>query len=149
MFFYYIRGINEVIMKRLAFFLTAAIIVFCLSSCHTDPDAIYYIRYEATINSVHSGATAKYVVATENGSTEITSKKKTLNETFGPVKKGFTASISGEAEYDGTMTLSIYVCRGEEPFALKASKTGEVSYWGTMEGATKPMTASISYTIDF
>ncbi|MBO4924365.1 MAG: hypothetical protein J5382_09625 [Bacteroidales bacterium] len=136
-------------MNRLFFLFCAVISLFGLSSCHTDPDAIYYVRYEATINSVHSGATAKYIVATENGSTEITSKKKTLNETFGPVKKGFTASISGEAEYDGTMTLSIYVCRGEEPFALKATKTGEVSTWGTMEGIEKPMTASVSYTIDF
>ena len=129
--------------RRLFIIICTTIILFGFTGCFTET-ANYYVKYEAQISSVHYGADAKYVVSTESGSTTITTRSKTWTETFGPVKKGFTASISGEAEYDGTMTLNIYVCRGEEPFVLKASQTGEVSYWGTMEGDTKPMTASTS-----
>ena len=136
-------------MKRFAFLLITSAFLLGLSSCHNDLDAVYYVRYEASIKSGHPGVEGTFVVATENGTTTLTSKKNSLSETFGPVKRGFTASISGEAKVDGTMTLNIYVCRGEEPFALKASKTSEVSTWGTMEGVEKPMTATVSYTIDF
>lgn len=135
-------------MKRLSVIICTALILFGFSSCFTGPEN-YYVKYEAQISSVHYGSDAKYVVSTESGSKTITTRSKTWTETFGPVKKSFTASVSGEAHYDGTMTLNIYVCRGEEPFVLKASKTGDVSTWGTMEGVEKPMTASVSYTIDF
>ena len=132
-------------MKRLSFIICTTIILLGLTACYKEPDKEpdnYYVKYEAQIASIHTGGTAKYVVSTENGSTSITSRSKTWTETFGPVKKGFTASISGETSgYGGTLTLNIYVCRGEEPFVIKAQQV--------FNSADFSVSGAISYTIDF
>ena len=136
-------------MKHISSFFLSAIIFICFTSCFTD-STNYYIKYEAKItDGGYTGANVNYIVSTEKGPTTIATHSMTWTETFGPVKKGFEASIYGEAECAGKMTLNIYVCRGEEPFVLKASQTGEMSYYGWYEGEQEPMNASVSYTIDF
>ena len=69
--------------------------MLCLSSCITE-EANYYVKYEATITSIYYGAEVNYVVTTENGTQTITTDSKILSEVFGPVQKGFTASIFGK-----------------------------------------------------
>lgn len=134
-------------MKRLLIILCSSIILIMgFSSCFTD-NTNYYVKYEAKITSIYYGAEANYTVSTENGAKTITTDSKSFSETFGPVKKGFTASITGQSEYPQTnssMVVSIYVCKGEEPFSLKAqdeSKENSISDSG--------ISASASYTIDF
>ena len=133
-------------MKRLLIILCSSIIILGFSSCFTD-NTNYSVKYEAKITSIYYGAEANYTVSTENGTKTITTDSKSFSETFGPVKKGFTASISGQSEYPQTnssMVVSIYVCKGEEPFSLKAqdeSKENSISDSG--------ISASASYTIDF
>lgn len=133
-------------MKRLLIILCSSIIIWGFSSCFTD-NTNYYVKYEANITGIYYGAEANYTVSTENGAKTITTDSKSFSETFGPVKKGFTASITGQSEYPQTnssMVVSIYVCKGEEPFSLKAqdeSKENSISDSG--------ISASASYTIDF
>ena len=133
-------------MKRYITLLCLLAAMLCLSSCITE-EANYYVKYEATITSIYYGAEVNYVVATEKGSQTITTDSKNLSEVFGPVQKGFTASISGKSDYppvNSSMVVNIYVCRGEEPFALKAQDVSkENSYSDT------GISASASYTIDF
>ena len=47
------------------------------------------------------------------------------NQTYGPVKKGFRASVSVGSSL---VTVEIYVSKNNGPFALKASKSGDNSY---------------------
>ena len=107
----------------------------------------YYIKYESKITSKYIGGATTYVVNTESGSKTISSSSLSWSETFGPVKKGFNARIYGESNIYGTMTLTIHVCRGDDPFSIKAtnSATGDYVNFGAPD-CTK---ASVSYTIDF
>ena len=95
-------------------------------------NAEYYVKYEATVSSRYPSDGIFYTVATENG-TEIFTNKKSLNVTFGPLKKGFTAELSIDASslYIADCTANIYVCRGCEPFSLKATGTGSKGVWIT------------------
>ena len=121
-------------MKRLSLLFCAAIIFLC-SSCFTDHDN-YYVKYEAIITPTFGLPSriveATYNVSTEKGNTEITTDSFSWSETFGPVNKGFTASLSAKARViyisDAPMTLNIYVCRGEEPFVIKAQKTSTLQH---------------------
>ena len=58
-------------------------------------------------------------------------------QVYGPVKKGFNASVSVKSPY---VFVGIYVSKNNEAFALKASKTGDNSSTSNI---------SQSYTIDF
>lgn len=87
----------------------------------------YYIKYVAnSVNRYYSitGVT----VATDRGTQSFnysTNAQKTWEQTYGPVKKGFRASITVEGAKINN--VEIYCCRGSEPFALKASKNGSGS----------------------
>lgn len=105
-----------------------------------DTKAEYYVRYDATI-STSKQSTFKYSVSTDSGSKTFETEAHTFSETFGPVKKGFIASIFVDASNlsyaaNCSCVVKIYVCRGKEPFALKATASGD-------------KTATTSYTIDF
>lgn len=50
-----------------------------------------------------------------------------FSETYGPVSKGFNASITAFIE-PGRPSTRIYVCRGEEPFVLKATGENKSEY---------------------
>lgn len=118
---------------------------FILWGCGNDDDepndpssGEYYVKYEASITSSKIG-TIYYTVNTDNGQTKI-SGGKSFSQTYGPVKKGFHASIKSNANnlYEVSMNeVKIYVCRGSEPFSLKASSSSRNKH------------ASTSYTIDF
>lgn len=133
-------------MKRLSIILLFTTILLCLSSCGKEPAANYYIKYEAYVSSIiYEGREARYVVSTDNGDITITTRRQSWSETYGPVEKGFTANITGSTNVDysngTTMTLNIYVCRGEEPFVFKASATDKI-----FKGK---QSLSASYKIDF
>lgn len=87
-------------------------------------NAEYYVKYEATVSSNKIGD-IKYTVITETGPKTFTSGKS-FSQTFGPFKKGFNASIFADASslYSVSCNVRIYVCRGNEPFALKANNSG-------------------------
>lgn len=102
--------------------------------------ADYYVRYEYSLTASSPMGGVQYnnktiSINTDLGVIDVTTFSNTYSETIGPVSKGFNASI--KVQYNGnsggTTNLKIYVARGTEPFALKAS--------------TNNTTAS--YTIDF
>ncbi|MDE6338990.1 MAG: hypothetical protein K2K97_04285 [Muribaculaceae bacterium] len=97
----------------------------------------YYVKYEAVVTSRYITNNISYTVAAENQNKTFQSGK-TFSETFGPVRKGFKASITANATNlsIADCSVSIYVSRGSEPFALKANKSG-----GRL--------VSTSYTIDY
>lgn len=88
-------------------------------------NADYYIKYEATVNSIYTGNNIKYIVNTDKGFQTFTNGKS-FSQTFGPVKKGFHAKITADASswYQADCDVKIYVCRGSEPFSLKAHNSG-------------------------
>lgn len=115
-----------------------------LFSCDNDSDKQmidYYVRYEYNLTFGPSYGSQYYdktiTVNTDSGIKEFTTINNSFSETFGPVKKGFKASISVKSENgsSGTTNLRIYVSRGGEPFVLKATNE---SYLKTA-----------SYTIDY
>lgn len=99
-------------------------------------NAEYYVKYEASVSSLHSG-NVNYSVNTDDGELSFISGKS-FSQTFGPVSKGFNASITVNASglYHANCDVNIYVCRGSEPFALKAHDLGV-------------NTTTVSYTIDY
>lgn len=128
-------------LKYLLLFSLSFIVFGCGGDNDDEPNtpgsvAEYYVKYEASIVSYRNG-TVKYTVNTETGE-KIFSSGKSFSQTFGPVEKGFHASIKVDAKnvVGASSNIRIYVCRGNEPFALKANKSGE-------------STVSASYTIDF
>lgn len=120
---------------------------FILWGCGNDDDepndpssGEYYVKYEASITDPYGSSgkkTSKYTVNTENGK-ETFNSGRSFSQTFGPVKKGFHAFIKSECDFVTTNNnVRIYVCKGSEPFSLKANKS------------SKENTVSTSYTIDF
>lgn len=101
------------------------------------PVAEYYVKYEAAVTSVYLGNNIIYTVRTDKGSQTFTSGKS-FSQTFGPVEKGFIATFTADAShwFQADCEVRIYVCRGSEPFALKAYASGG-------------MMASTSYKIDY
>lgn len=94
----------------------------------------YYIKYVAESPSRYYSING-VTVNTDKGTVTIDmSGKKSWEQTFGPVPKGFKANISVKGT---TGSLEIYCCRGQEKFALKAMLNGEKK------------NPSLSYTIDY
>ena len=86
--------------------------------------AEYYIKYVANSLDRYISITG-VTVTTDNGTQSFNysnSARKTWEQTYGPVKKGFRASINVKGNKIGD--VKIYCCRGSEPFALKASRSG-------------------------
>lgn len=91
----------------------------------------YYVRYVISSDAMNE-ATIRYT--TEKGEQEasFTSKKEYLDETFGPVEKGFESfvSVTTEDSYP-VVSVKIYVSVGSEPFVLKASSSSKKSTHAT------------------
>ena len=87
----------------------------------------YYVKYTAWKSSGYRVDYPYMTITLENGSTQkITSSGgQSITKTIGPVKKGFTASISSNFPYN-----KIECCKNNGPFIIKRDKVG-------------------SYTIDF
>ncbi|MDE5918708.1 MAG: hypothetical protein K2H05_04260 [Duncaniella sp.] len=131
-------------MKKIAL-LTIAIVVAIICSCSRDEPTVpqvfpnkgnsnsdkdnYYVRYELTMGSALS---ADCSVNSDNGMRYIHVKNKgSLNETFGPVKKGFYTRMDTKFHNEGhggttTYSIKIYVSINQEPFTLKASEEGNL-----------------------
>ena len=130
-------------MSRYLYTLLFIPLIFVLGCARDDEpndmssNAEYYVKYEAIVESVYIGNSIKYTVNTDKGSYTFTTGK-TFSQTFGPFNKGFRASITADASSwnQAKCDVRIYVCRGSEPFALKANNYGDKK-------------ASVSYTIDY
>ena len=122
--------ILDLIMKRfllsLSFCLCAFILISCEKPNNEEPiappedNASYYVKYEASSTVIMQSIT----VNTDTGKQTFTVRKKTYSETFGPVSKGFDASVNCQA----AANVSIYVCKDNGPFALKASGGESATY---------------------
>lgn len=139
-------------MKKLSIIFCALVVLYGLTSCFTDsPD--YYVKYVAKVDvdgyaSISYVAESQFTYMSEKGLETVDLTRQNLwSTTIGPLKKGFIASLSGYAVVvhakSAPMTLSIYVCRGDEPFVLKAQQESE------KEVDHKNMVStSVSYTIE-
>ena len=86
--------------------------------------AEYYIKYVAHSENRYISITG-VTVATDRGTQSFnysSNARKNWEQTYGPVKKGFKASIKVDGNKIGN--VEIYCCRGSEPFTLKASRSG-------------------------
>ena len=79
------------------------------------PAATYYVKYEAS-NTLHY--LESVCVTTEKGTQNFSVRNKSWTQTFGPVSKGFRASISVGVS-GGYTTLQIYVSKNNGPFVYK------------------------------
>ncbi len=104
-------------MKKHLVLLLIVAATLMMTSCTKDR---YYVKYEASASSIHIG-TMTLDVNTENGTKTFTTSSKLYSETFGPVSKGFEASINASTNYGAYVNTSIYVSKGEDPFVLKAT----------------------------
>lgn len=137
------RNLNSLLDSSIKYILLLTISISLLlpmSSCQETPEdtAEFYVKYEAAVQSRYITNSIKYTVNTENGSQTFVTGKE-FSETFGPFKRGFFATIAVEASdlYDSPQCeVRIYVCKGAEPFALKAS-------------VVEKNNATVSYTIDY
>jgi len=107
-------------MKKHLVLLLALAATLMMASC-TKEKANYYVKYEVKAYGTNHTGTMTLNVNTENGMQRITSSSKVFSETFGPVSKGFNASINASVNYPTYWSTNIYVSKGEEPFVLKAS----------------------------
>ncbi|MBQ1221297.1 MAG: hypothetical protein IIX78_01975, partial [Alistipes sp.] len=99
------------------------------TSCSKDDDintpeekAEFYVKYKA--RTQYSLITS-IVVSTPEGNLTISGNRQSYEQTFGPVSKGFVCYIKASQYPD---VVEIYVCRGAEPFALKASGKTTATY---------------------
>lgn len=106
--------------------MVCALIFICSCSKDADEDnkEIYYVRYVAT-----SSSPLEYVsVYTDVGLRSFNLTSTEYTQTYGPVAKGFEAKIIVSVTSGSERTVEIYVCRGEEPFALKRSGNISATY---------------------
>ena len=138
-------------MKKLALFL----MTICLFiSCSQDPNILtedqdsipkdeYYIQYAVSGYAVYSISISTPNGQYRTGFSHIDSQKtSSWSEIYGPVERGFTATISatGKSSTKKPLKVTIHVSKNGAPFTLKGSAGGPYST-GTSVGT--------SYTIDF
>lgn len=120
---------------------TAFLAVFIvLSSCEKDKeekavinDDNYYVRYVIK-GADPRGRFSDWRATTPEGTyTNSGYQTRSWNQTYGPVKKGFKCEVQVGNYISGAPVIEIHVSKNEEPFALKATKSG----------------GSASYTINF
>jgi hypothetical protein len=131
------------IMKKIVLLVILAfgVINFGCDKCECDPDE-YYIKYETYGTTRYVGHNLDISISMENSeiTTFTTDPQGSWETVIGPVKKGFTASISVETSHtDLTLEASISVNKNDSPFALKAS--------GESDDLSEPL--EIEYTIDY
>ncbi len=140
-FVHSIKHPNRHMRKIIAVILCAFPLLLGCDKDSNKDSAEYYVKYEYGL-AFNPNFGSKYYnktisINTENGVKEFTTTSNSFTETIGPVKKGFNANITVQytdgGSGGGTPSTKIYVSRGSEPFALKASNN----------------TSSASYTIDY
>lgn len=129
---------TDFFMKRF-WVLFFGMLVIIMASCTKEDDLNnhqeqsdnterYYVRYDVTLSSSYIG-TMTVNVNTEKGVQTFQTSSKTFSEIFGPVEKGFKASVSASHDlYYGVLFSRIYVCKGDEPFVLKATGSSSAEY---------------------
>ncbi|MCP9751201.1 hypothetical protein [Ferruginibacter sp. HRS2-29] len=129
-------------MNKLLNITAVSLAIFiALSSCKKDDKAAtnddYYVKYVIKGNGTYAYF-SNFSVNTDQGNRSFSGYQyRSWNQTYGPVKKGFRASVSVNSSL---VTVEIYVNKNSGPFALKASKSGSNSSTSNI---------SQSYTIDF
>ena len=130
-------------MKKYVLLVILALGVFSsgCEKCECDTDE-YYVKYETYGTTPYVGHNLDISISMENSeiTTFTTAPQGSWETVIGPVKKGFTASISVETSHtDLTLEASISVNKNDSPFALKAS--------GESDDLSEPL--QIEYTIDY
>lgn len=109
-------------MKKTIIFTIFVAVIIVLTACSTSSNR-YYVKYEMTVSSVYSGGSSYVTVNTEKGEQRFQTGK-TFSETFGPVKRNFHAEIKAYTQLSlATVNVRIYVCRGDEEFTLKDTRS--------------------------
>lgn len=102
-----------------------------------EPDMRYYVKYEVGTFSGLANATMEFTYSfVDEKNQEVSGTyhpKQGATQTYGPVSKGFVAKAEAymNINYNSTHSgqpVNIYVSINEEPFTLKASGNGSVSY---------------------
>lgn len=104
-----------------------------------EEEARYYVKYEIEIKHDRKDDTMSIEFTTDKGKEKVSGLAENWSGTYGPVKKGFKASLSCSLKtiaYRKELHGRIYVCREKEPFVIKAEDRKDGSLW-------------IYYTIDF
>ena len=99
----------------------------------------YYVKYEIEIKHDRADDTMSIEFTSEKGKEKVSGLAENWSGTYGPVKKGFKASLACSIStigYRKEIHGRIYVCREIEPFVIKAE--------GRKDGSL-----GIYYTIDF
>lgn len=115
---------------------------FALTACNKEKaepvlNDEYYVKYNIKGNGTYAYFN-EFSVYTDEGDKSFSGYQyKTWTQTYGPVKKGFKASVSVKSSI---VTVEIYVSKNNGPFALKASKSGTNSSMSNI---------AQTYTIDF
>lgn len=121
---------------RFARFFSMFFCMMCVLSCQKDENPTpkepelpkeYYIEYTAYSAGIYRFVTG-ISYATPEGIVheDVSWGCSSTSCVVGPVAKGFQCSMS--AGGNGTCTVYISVCRGSEPFVLKASGKTSASY---------------------
>ena len=134
--------------KSLLIVLTITIMsTFIVISCSndendlpTEEDTRYYVKYEVSFSlpsTIAFKTTHEIKYTNENGELKIAIQGRSVSwdGTYGPVEKGFVASL-GCVSQSYSIHARIYVCREKEPFVIKAE--GE-----------QTNSLSLKYIIDF
>ncbi|MFC4231495.1 hypothetical protein ACFOW1_06325 [Parasediminibacterium paludis] len=116
--------------------------IMALTSCKkeeniTTSNDSYYIKYAIIGNGTYIYFSDFSVNSAQGLVSYSGYQYQTWTQTYGPVKKGFSASVSVQSPY---VTVEIYVSKNNGPWAVMASKTGDYSLSST---------TSQSYTINF
>lgn len=115
--------------------------IACSKEDKVNGDNRYYVKYVVSPKSIYIFKNGSITVSTDKGS--ATFSQVSMDETFGPVSKGFVCGIyakhlSDESLAQTTYNAYIYVSYNNEPFALKASTS--------VDSKTD---INLSYAIDF
>lgn len=93
----------------------------------------YYVKYVIKGNGTYGRFSNWTATTPEGGYSNSGYQTRSWNQTFGPVKKGFTCKVQIKGYIGGAPIIEIHVLKNQEPFALKRIQTGR----------------SASYSIDF
>jgi len=128
--------------KYLNIVILSLALITILSSCKkeattTTTNDDYYVKYAIKGNGTYIYFN-NFSVNSDKGNVSFSGYQyKSWTQTYGPVKKGFKASVTVQSGY---VTVEIYISKNNGAFALKASKSGNNSSTSNI---------SQSYTIDF
>lgn len=122
-------------MKKVLLIITLLLSV--LSCSKVGPDANrYYVKYEIDAYSGRANASMSFSYTLLDNNNQYVSgaygSKTGYSQTYGPVSKGFESYLEAymNITYGSKVgqPVKIYVAINEEPFTLKASGQGKISY---------------------